>query len=379
MARLDHPNLVQDLRGGRVGRAAVLLDGVRRGRRLADMLHGTPMSPEAAAELAETLARASQSAHDRGVVHRDLTPNNVLIAADGQPKIVDFGLSKLISGGAGQTATGDVLGTPSYMAPEQAGGRSKDVGPAADVYALGAILYEMLTGRPPFRAETPLDTLAQVAHDEPVAPGDSSRRCRATSRTICLKCLSKEPARRYASAAVLAEDLRRYLAGEPVRARPVGMHQPGRALGAAAAGRGRPAGPLRGGRAPRVRPGHVGRATRRAAQAGAEKAGREERRQTVAAEEARGREAAQRRSTRGSPPGSSATRRCGTASRATWAVACSGWRRACGSSPRTTSPSSGRSARTSRAGGDRPTPSRPCSGTPTASWRPSGAPTGDSS
>jgi hypothetical protein len=192
------------------------------GGRLADSLRGTPWPPRRASELIETLAHAAHSAHERGVIHRDLTPNNVLLTADGQPKIVDFGLAKLVVGGAGQTASGEILGTPSYMAPEQAGGRSKDVGAAADVYALGAILYETLTGRPPFLAETALDTLVQVVNGEPVPPRRLQPRVPRDLETICLTCLSKEPARRYASAAALGDDLCRFLNGEPVRARPVG-------------------------------------------------------------------------------------------------------------------------------------------------------------
>jgi WD40 repeat protein/predicted Ser/Thr protein kinase len=222
VARLEHPNLVKIYEiGDQDGRPYFAMEYVDGGR-LADALHGTPWPPRRAAELTETLARSTHAAHHRGVVHRDLTPNNVLLTAEGQPKIVDFGLAKLLVGGAGHTESGAVLGTPSYMAPEQAGGRSKEVGPAADVYALGAILYELLTGHPPFKAETPLETLVQVVHDEPVTPRRLQPKVPRDLETVCLKCLSKEPTRRYPGAAALAEDLRRYLAGEPVRARPVG-------------------------------------------------------------------------------------------------------------------------------------------------------------
>ena len=295
VARLDHPNLVRIYEVGEWdGRPFFSMEYVD-GSRLAEILQGTPMSPQRAAELARALARASESAHERGVVHRDLTPTNVLITSDGQPKIVDFGLSKLITGGAGATMTGDVLGTASYMAPEQAGGRSKEVGPSADVYALGAILYEMLTGRPPFKAETPLDTLSQVVHDDPVAPARLQPKVPRNLENICLKCLNKEPARRYPSALALAEDLDRYLAGEPVRARPVGTvsraarwarRRPAVAALLALCG----AGAL-------IAFGLVTWEGRRAsrAQASAVRAGQEEKRQRIAAEEAHGREAEQRR------------------------------------------------------------------------------------
>ncbi len=232
-ARLQHPNVVQVYEVGEHDGlpffAMEWVDGVS----LEKKLNGTPLPARDAAGLVEPLARAVHHAHERGVVHRDLKPANVLLAACGSadgaktrapeiPKIADFGLAKLLDGGAGQTQSGAVLGTPSYMAPEQAEGRSREVGPSADVYALGAVLYECLTGRPPFRAATAVETVLQVREQDPVAPRSLQPKVPRDLETVCLACLRKEPRRRYASALALADDLRRFLAGEPVRARPVG-------------------------------------------------------------------------------------------------------------------------------------------------------------
>jgi hypothetical protein len=221
IARLQHPNIVQIHEVGEHAGLPYFALEFCAGGSLEKKLAGTPLPPREAAALVETLARAVHAAHQKGILHRDLSPGNVLLTEEGTPKISDFGLAKKL-GEAGQTASGAVLGTPSYMAPEQAGGKSKEVGPEADTYALGAILYECLTGRPPFKAATALDTLLQVAADEPVPPKQLQSKVPRDLETICLKCLRKEPARRYRSAEKLADDLRRFLAGEPIRARPVG-------------------------------------------------------------------------------------------------------------------------------------------------------------
>jgi WD40 repeat protein len=179
-----------------------------------------PQPPAEAARLVETLARAVHYAHRQGVVHRDLKPSNVLLTADGVPKVADFGLARQVDGGGGQTRSGEFVGTPSYAAPEQAAGRA--VGPPADTYALGAILYEMLTGRPPYQGATLLEILEQVRSQEPVPPSRLQPKVPRDLETVCLKCLHKEPDKRYATALDLAEDLRRFADHEPIRARPVG-------------------------------------------------------------------------------------------------------------------------------------------------------------
>jgi serine/threonine-protein kinase len=226
IAAVEHPGIVQVHDFGTHDGLPFFSLEFCPGGSLAGKLAGTPMPPRESAQIIERVARAVQAAHQRGIVHRDLKPANVLLAEDGSPKVSDFGLAKRVDTGAGLTATGAVMGTPSYMAPEQAQGH-KDLGPAADVYALGAILYDCLTGRPPFLAATVFDTLLQVVHDEPLPPRRLNPAMPADLETVCLKCLHKEPARRYSSAGELADDLHRWLAGEPITARPVGVLERG--------------------------------------------------------------------------------------------------------------------------------------------------------
>jgi serine/threonine-protein kinase len=227
VAGLAHPNIVQIYEvGEQDGWVYLALEYVNGGS-LADRIAGTPQPAAWAAQLMEQLARAVHFVHERGVVHRDLKPANVLLSSDGTPKITDFGLAGCLRGEPGRSATGgdtqtgDILGTPSYMAPEQARGQTGAIGPPSDVYALGASLYELLTGRPPFKSETALDTLLQARAGEPVPPRQRVPKVPRELEAICLKCLQKEARQRYASAAALAEDLGRFLAGEPVRARPL--------------------------------------------------------------------------------------------------------------------------------------------------------------
>lgn len=228
VAALQHPHIVQLHEVGEVHGSPYLVLEYIAGGTLAEQIRGKPFSCAEAARIVSALARAVDYAHRRGVLHRDLKPANVLVGSDGVPRITDFGLAKRLHGelprdaAAGKTRTGEVLGTPSYMSPEQATGRTREIGPASDVYALGAILYEAITGSPPFKAETAVATLLQVTTQEPTPPTRLRRGVPRDLETICLKCLAKAQTERYASAESLADDLQRFLAGEPILARPVG-------------------------------------------------------------------------------------------------------------------------------------------------------------
>jgi eukaryotic-like serine/threonine-protein kinase len=219
VAQLHHPNIVQIYDIGEVDGMPFVSLELLEGGDLRDRLAGTPQPGVPAAELVATLGRAVHAAHQARIVHRDLKPANVLLTADGVPKITDFGLAKRLELDDNQTQSGEIMGTPSYMAPEQALGHTKEVGPAADIYSLGAILYEMLTGRPPFKGISAMETVKQVIEEDPVLPSRVQFRVPRDLETICMKCLQKEPRKRYGTAQDLVDDLSRYLAGEPIKAR----------------------------------------------------------------------------------------------------------------------------------------------------------------
>lgn len=220
-ANLDQPGIVPIFEIGEHEGQHYFSMGYVEGESLAQKVADGPLPPREAAGLVKKICDAMAYAHERGVIHRDLKPANILIDLNSQPKVTDFGLAKRTEADSGLTGTGQILGTPAYMPPEQASGKA-DVGPLADVYSLGAILYCLVTGRPPFQAASPMDTLLQVLDKEPVAPRVLNESVPKDLETICLKCLSKDASRRYPSAAALGQELNRYLEGEPILARPVG-------------------------------------------------------------------------------------------------------------------------------------------------------------
>src|SRR5262245_58725578 len=221
-ARLDHPNIVPIYEFGALEGRPFLSMRFLNGASLANRLQGTPMDAVPATKLMSTLARAIHYAHQHSVLHRDLKPANVLLDAAGEPHVTDFGLAKCLDSTDGLTLSGAMLGSPNYMSPEQAAGDPKRLTTAADIYSLGAIMYELLTGRPPFRADTPLETMRKVLEEAPVAPHLLNKSADRDLETICLKCMEKEPHRRYGSAEALAEDLENWLRHEPIHARPIG-------------------------------------------------------------------------------------------------------------------------------------------------------------
>jgi serine/threonine-protein kinase len=221
-AHLDHPHIVPIYHVGEVDAQFYFTMQLLDGGSLTRNIERYHAQPRATARLTAALARAVHHAHQHGILHRDLKPSNILLDSNGEPRVADFGLAKWLDVGETLTETGQVLGTPAYMAPELASGRKGAATTAADVYGVGAILYELLTGRPPFRGSNRLDTVLKVVHDDPVPPRKLDPKIPADLETICLKCLEKEPSKRYASAGDIADDLGRYLSNEPILARPAG-------------------------------------------------------------------------------------------------------------------------------------------------------------
>jgi serine/threonine protein kinase len=221
-ANLDHPAIVPIFEIDQHDGQHYFSMGFVEGTSLAAKLADGPLPPREAAQLLKPIAEAVHYAHEQGVIHRDLKPGNVLLDKQGRPRVTDFGLAKRVQSASDLTGTGQILGTPSYMPPEQAAGKS-DIGPTADVYSLGAVLYAMLTGRPPFQSANVVDTIMQVLEREPVALRQLDSKIDRDLETICLKCLAKDPAHRYTAARELADELGRFLNDQPILARPPGI------------------------------------------------------------------------------------------------------------------------------------------------------------
>jgi predicted Ser/Thr protein kinase len=222
-AKLQHPGIVRVYEVGEIdGKLYYSMDYIE-GPSLSKRLASGPLPGRTAARYVAAVARAIHYAHRNGILHRDLKPSNILLDPDDQPHVTDFGLAKKIGGDSQRTRSGTILGTPSYMAPEQASGKIHELGPACDIYGLGAMLYELVTGRPPFRSETPLDTLMEVIDREPVPPRLLNTKVDRDLETICLKCLEKRAHDRYASAEAMAVDLQRYLNGDAISARSINV------------------------------------------------------------------------------------------------------------------------------------------------------------
>jgi tRNA A-37 threonylcarbamoyl transferase component Bud32/mono/diheme cytochrome c family protein len=222
VAKIQHTNIVQIFDSGESnGRPWFSMEYVPGGSLKDHIQHKLP-EPRETAELVLTLAIAVHATHEHGIVHRDLKPSNVLLTNTGKPKLADFGLAKHLDGDSENTRTGEIIGTPNYMAPEQAEGASDLIGPAVDVYAIGTILYEMLVGEPPFNSPTPLEALRRVTTEEPAFPPEARSKLPRDLQLICLQCLQKKPSDRYANAALVADDLERFLTGRPIHADSIG-------------------------------------------------------------------------------------------------------------------------------------------------------------
>ena len=222
-ARLDHPGIVTVYEVGEVDGQPFYSMAFVEGISLAERVAVSPISNRNAAKLMRTVCDAIDYSHGQGIIHRDLKPSNILLDCEGRPRVTDFGLAKLVQSGSDLTQDGQIVGSPGYMSPEQARGEIKEAEPTLDVYSLGAVLYAMLTGRPPFQSDTLLGTLHQVIHDDPVAPRELNPRIAVDLETICLKCLEKDRSRRYQSAREMGCELERFLAGRPIKARPTGL------------------------------------------------------------------------------------------------------------------------------------------------------------